>query len=161
MSTSLLDFPSVNIERLDDFIIESFNIENIHPRFYSLEDQHHAAIVFLTEDLTSKTLLKLLSVIQPHAKLRDKKGMDVCIGQHFPPVGGGGIFPGMMAILTWAADQARSPYENHLDFESLHPFTDGNGRTGRMLWLWQMIRSPYNYNLARLFLHEWYYSSLR
>ena len=38
----------------------------------------------------------------------------------------------------------------HIDFENLHPFRDGNGRTGRILMNIQMINS----NLPLLIIHQ-------
>ena len=52
-----------------------------------------------------------------------------------------------------------NPYVFHCEFETLHPFTDGNGRLGRALWLRQVIRDgsfvPY-----RPFLQSFYYATL-
>ena len=66
---------------------------------------------------------------------------------------GGGIHPIIRATLT------------HLQFESIHPFFDGNGRSGRSLIVWQLcqenlIRSPL-LSLSTYFQqHQSTYSSL-
>ena len=97
-------------------------------------------------------LEKFVSVYQPNERLRDKVGTDVMIGYHRPPRGGPRIFSDLRALLT--SLEYRTPYENHQAYEELHPFTDGNGRSGRMLWMWQMKKAPLG------FLHTWYYQSL-
>ena len=48
---------------------------------------------------------------------------------------------------TWQASHldgdalAYALADAHADFEGIHPFSDGNGRTGRMLLLWQSLRA--------------------
>ena len=46
----------------------------------------------------------------------------------------------------------------HVRYESIHPFTDGNGRSGRVIYRWQ-VRSPLMADLG--FLHAFYYQTLR
>lgn len=59
------------------------------------------------------------------------------------------------------------PYVVHHAYESLHAYTDGNGRSGRALWLWGMRRLyrgqtlKFDRVLRIGFLHCWYYQSLQ
>jgi len=57
-------------------------------------------------------------------------------------------------ILVLAHYDRTHAFEVHLDYEHLHPFTDGNGRSARMLWAWQMREFPLG------FLHTFYYQAL-
>lgn len=50
------------------------------------------------------------------------------------------------------------PWEAHNRFEAIHPFEDGNGRVGRILWLIKAIEVGYRFH--RSFLHEYYYQTL-
>lgn len=50
-------------------------------------------------------------------------------------------------LIAWAGPSALHPVllaaETHFRFESLHPFFDGNGRTGRLLLNWQLLRAGF------------------
>lgn len=61
-------------------------------------------------------------------------------------------------------DEKAHPYHIHVDYENLHPFTDGNGRSGRALWLRRMKDLGENsfYQALDLgFLHTFYYQTLK
>lgn len=98
-----------------------------------------------------------VAVVQPRAVLRDQVGLDVIVGAHLPPPGGPAIRPRVRDLIAAATIPGTSPYAVHVSYETLHPFTDGNGRSGRVLWLWQMIGQ--GYGGERGFLHQWYYQS--
>ena len=52
------------------------------------------------------------------------------------------------------------PFYIHNKFVNIHPFMDGNGRTGRAIWARQMIRH-YSYGFELNFLHQFYYQSIQ
>jgi hypothetical protein len=45
-------------------------------------------------------------------------------------------------IVRAAKENRASATEIHRLYRLLRPFTDANGRCGRVLWMWQMMRSP-------------------
>lgn|SRR3990167_6571675 len=52
--------------------------------------------------------------------------------------------PGLMA--DWLEDYGDAMSleeikEAHIEFERIHPFEDGNGRTGRLIMLWQWLKN--------------------
>lgn len=51
--------------------------------------------------------------------------------------------------------------ELHVDFESIHPFEDGNGRTGRMLMNWQRVRAGLEPLLIKADKRQDYYEWFR
>ncbi|KKM98286.1 hypothetical protein LCGC14_1159420 [marine sediment metagenome] len=152
----------VGPSKLRNFLTESNEIEGITRPV--TDDEYCAAQVFLDlETLTVEDVCKLVDVFQPGAKLRDKLGMDVRVGKYYPPMGAPEMKGHLEHVLYMGLESrlGYGQYKTHLEFELLHPFTDGNGRSGRMIWLWQMNqRGQLDYALRLGFLHAWYYQSL-
>ncbi len=136
---------------LEDFVRESNRIEGI---LCATPDAIEAHERFLELDkITVADLEKFVDVVQPGAMLRRKAGMNVRVGYHVAPPGGHAIEVELTNLLMRM--QWRGAYETHLAYEDLHPFTDGNGRSGRALWLWEMDgEAPVG------FLHKFYYQTL-
>jgi hypothetical protein len=145
-------------QRLVDFVRESNHIEGIDR--YPTNEEINATHKFIDlPHIEVKDLIKLVSVYQPDAQLRDRKGLNVTIAGYWPPAGGIELRAQLEDLLErMNSGDADSAYQCHIAYEDLHPFTDGNGRSGRALWLWQMIEL-YNYDLRFGFLHKWYYQS--
>ena len=84
----------------------------------------------------------------------------VQVGGHFPPPAND-VSPLMFELLEWwnGPSNSLSPILSsailHYRFEDIHPFADGNGRTGRALALWDLYRRGFDSNY--LFSVDEYY----
>jgi hypothetical protein len=136
-----------------DFVTESNRIEGI------LRDPTDAEL-HATVDLVALPVLSVgslnafVAVVQPGAALRNRFGMDVRVGNHYPPRGGPEIEEKLVVLLEDITRGRLTPFEAHVRYETLHPYMDGNGRSGRAVWYWQMRHAPLG------FLHTFYYQTL-
>jgi len=142
---------------LVSFANESNKIEGMQKaKGYELD----ALAAFLSlQSVTVADLETYVSLVAPGHELRRRVGLNVRVGNHIAPPGGPEIELELQSMLEniWSF----SAFENHLAYETLHPFSDGNGRSGRALWLWQHIQSDDAYRAFELgFLHTFYYETL-
>lgn len=77
------------------------------------------------------------------------RSIPVRVGSYLPP-GPGAVSGLMKELLDWWNDASGelSPVLSsaivHYRFEAIHPFADGNGRTGRALALWELYRRGFD-----------------
>lgn len=153
---------------LRDFLIESNRIEGIVRSPDILDEEETLAMLFLGLDRIEVADLENLvnALAGPEARLRSRPGMNVRVGRHIPLPGGSTIKKNLSELLVTAnrgrgvlraSAWASRAHWVHLQYEDLHPFMDGNGRSGRLLWLWCMGGIK---NAPLGFLHHFYYQTL-
>lgn len=142
-------------DQLQAFADESNKIEGL-PRATA----HEVAALRVLLNTPMVTVSDVCAYVQAvaGASIRNQPGMNVRIGRHVPMPGGPPVEALLGSLLCDIESGAIGPHEAHKKFERLHPFMDGNGRSGRAIWLLQHEdRGTY---MGLGFLHQWYYESL-
>lgn len=143
---------------LNKFLRESLRIENII-REPSQEEIYVTEKFLDLKELSVNALTGYVQVFAPYHVLRAERGSNVMVGGHSPPQGGPQVKIALEGILDAINKNEVSAFEAHCAYEWLHPFTDGNGRSGRALWLWLMnLNGEHVFDSS--FLHTFYYQSL-
>ena len=105
------------------------------------------------KQITHEDVLKLHALIGSEVMEQGKAGryrdILVRVGRYLPPAPE--MISGLMSeLLGWWNEEASkwSPVVTsaiiHYRFEEIHPFADGNGRTGRTLALWELYRRGFD-----------------
>lgn len=146
-------------ENFKAFVKESLEIEGIFRDPTSEELEETWWFVNLDRIFISD-LVKLVSVYQPDAKLRTTEQDRVWIGEREAPKGGQPLLYKLDSLLdnvnSWLGEDTQLA---HQEYEYLHPFTDGNGRSGRAIWANLMFKQGYDFKYK--FLQMYYYQTLQ
>lgn len=146
-----------------NFIKESNRIDGINRAPNNVEIRAHEDFMGL-DSLGVADVCNFVKQVA-NAQLRDDPILpQIYIARHTPPKAGPEIKEELADILFEISNGLISPYQAHHLYESLHPFMDGNGRSGRVIWLWHMRRDlsadAMHIILACGFLHSFYYQCL-
>lgn len=150
------------IPTLVAFVRESNLIEGIERDPTS--DEVVATEAFLALETLSVEKVKTIQMVYaPGKPIRDRIGMNVSVGRYVAPLGGRDVIIELTKLCMRVSRAPQLGYDNpwreHVAFENLHPFIDGNGRTGRAIWAWHMQRIGID-PFALPFLHRFYYQTL-
>lgn len=129
--------------------------------FYEIEN-HKQAFDRITSHLINDASLSVTIIKEIHADLTDrlqydkgqfKKSENMIIGAEFQtasPAETPALVAQLVDNLQYRLDNAKTSDEKllaildtHIQFERIHPFSDGNGRTGRMIMMYSLLREGF------------------
>jgi hypothetical protein len=155
----------------ESFLVENSKIEGIELNHTELMRQRELLNYFL--DLPELEVYLVCAAAERFAGkrgiLRNKVGEDVMVGDYVAPKGGPGVRESLELLVRevklsqnrYSKGRENRIFHNHMAFEKLHPFMDGNGRTGRLLWVWEMEKAGFTWWREIGFLHAFYYQTLK
>lgn len=113
----------------------------------------------LTQEIVRGVHARVLQHRQPDIA-GEYRDVQVYVGDHVPPRPDV-VESEIAELLEWVPENAVEAIEWHVRFETVHPFADGNGRVGRLLYLWHCWRLGLEPVMWRAKDKQGYYSLFR
>lgn len=129
--------------QLDEFIKESNAIEGV----YDMDSFADAKFAMMW--LLKQKMITIPVILHTHKLLMERQNLETRYVGHFRNqsvwIGGKEIlyYSIQSSINEWCErmnEVEADPKQLHIEYEKLHPFIDGNGRTGRMFMNWLRVK---------------------
>jgi len=117
--------------------------------------------------LNQRTIIGLHKILIAGLGIKEGYKKEDIIVNNKPTVAPGEVRKNMADLLKWRDKQKRNKAHPfiiasvfHQRLERIHPFSDGNGRTGRLLYNWMLLKSGYGVILFKNKNRQAYFSAL-
>lgn len=150
------------------FLKQSNEIELVYDKKYHKQALKAWEYLIGFDAITPENLLKTHAILMrdllSEEKLGSLRNHMVYVGYDVPP--NPESLQRMMSLWIISANAGKTEEQikkDHIQFERIHPFSDGNGRIGRILMNWQRVKngypiliiwSKYKYDYYKWFVRE-------
>lgn len=117
--------------------------------------------------LNERSLISLHKLVTENLDIKSGYKKEKIIVNNKETVPPGEVRSSITSLISWWKKQKRTnrhflflAADFHAKFEFIHPFTDGNGRVGRLLFSWMLIQSEYGVLLFKNKNRQAYFSAL-